>query len=291
MTRRKSRGNPNGFVFGLYSRGGGKGSKTRRSDNPLIHQMSQHRLIGHKEEVSLCRRANRGDRRAMDELVRCNIRFIIAMADRIRGPLPLEDALSEGVIGFMRAVRKFEPSRGYRLGTYASWHILARIRRASVKHVATIHIPLSARSLMRRFRSATENWKDHARTLCLFTDKERDRVDCASNALRPVSLDAPADEDGTETTPLLDLTAKRTTCPGEVADIMQFRELFRALGLLTPRERDVIMLRHMFGLKLDEVAVATRHHQPGRRVLTRERIRQIEEAALKKLRKRLQAFA
>ena len=245
-------------------------------------------LLTPAQEVSLGRRAQKGDRRAVHALVQHNLRLVVSVAKKYQNlGMSLLDLIQEGSVGLMRAAEKFDPSRGFRFSTYATWWIRQAILRALNEQSRLVRLP--------EYLSGRRNLVDHAREAL----RERlgrtpsdaevaaeaqvpvEQVTALAQASRPVaSLDAPLGEDGELA--LGDLI--RDSDPGaeELAEAEDRRSaVTQALSVLELREREVIRLR--YGLTdngrehtLEEV---------GRTLgLTRERIRQIETKALRRLR-------
>jgi RNA polymerase primary sigma factor len=257
-----------------------------------LAEIGRYPLLTAEQEMVLARRVANGDVEARQRLVEANLRLVVSIAKRYnKHSVSLLDLVQEGNLGLIRATQKFDPSRGFRFSTYATWWIRQAISRALAEHTRTIHVPVHVVELMYKIKRVTRTLyqelgrdpvvEEIARAVCL--PKER-VVELQSMAELPISLDAPLIED--EQYHLADtLEDTRTTAPSDVVAHQVLREhITTALESLGQRERQVIELR--YGLQdgychtLEEVSV---HFK-----LTRERIRQIEVKALRTLRQPIQ---
>jgi RNA polymerase primary sigma factor len=226
-------------------------------------------------------------KRAADLLIRGNLRLVIAMAGRFRGRgLDLPDLIQEGNLGLLKAVERFEPSRGFRFSTYAAWWIRQAITRGLAERGRPVRLPVNAHETLARLRWVElELWQEFGRDPT--EDELAERLGVRLERLREIrhaaddvaSLDAPVGADGGATLGALvpDLAALD---PATVAaDDDTRRAVQAALAQLDERERHVLELR--FGLRGDEPCTL---EEIGLRYgVTRERIRQIELRGLRKL--------
>jgi RNA polymerase primary sigma factor len=256
-----------------------------------IREIGQVQLLSPENEAALARRVQRGDAAARELMIKANLRLVVKIAHDFEGfGLPLLDLISEGNLGLMRAVERYDPAKGAKLSTYAAFYIKQRMRRAIADTGRLIRLPVYAQEkLLAIHRAETrlrgllgrtpsdEEISDEIRLSAIKVRRLR------TAALAPVSLDTPQDEDGTN--PVSDTVADEAApSPGEELTQEDTATLMQELMLyLPPRELQIIRQRFGFtngGEKtLDEIG-----HKMG---LTRERIRQLQNSALAKLRKRL----
>jgi RNA polymerase primary sigma factor len=244
-------------------------------------------MIPREEEIRLGKLALKGDQKAIQGLVEANLRFVVKVANRFSGAGPsLLDLINEGNIGLLQAARRFDPARNVKFISYAVWWIRQGIMQMLAEQSGPTRLPLKQAGLLYKIRTKTEELtKRHDREP---TPKElADALGVKVNeieeiqrvARRPVSLDSPITEDSE--TAYMDLMADEEA-PAVDHDLIENslrREIAALLGNLAPREREVIELR--FGIATEETLTL---EEVGQRLgLSRERIRQIEKKAKKKL--------
>jgi len=253
-----------------------------------LREIGKTPLLNNKEEVSLAKRIEAGDMEAKATLTEANLRLVVSIAKRYSGRgMSFPDLIQEGNIGLIRAVEKFDYRKGYKFSTYATWWIRQAITRAIADQARTIRIPVHmVETINRLIKTSSQLLQDLGRdpTLDELAREMGMPPERVSEIIRiapePLSLETPIGEE--EDSHLADfIEDHEATSPAEAASNMILREKIEdALNNLTPRERDVLKMR--FGLDdgysrtLEEVG---RHFK-----VTRERIRQIEAKALKKLR-------
>jgi RNA polymerase primary sigma factor len=253
-----------------------------------LKEIGTYPLLTADQELILAERVARGDPRARQKLVEANLRLVVSIAKRYSNQgLPLLDMIQEGNIGLMRAAQKFDYKRGFRFSTYATWWIRQAISRAIAEHSRTIHIPVHVVELIYKMKRIARRMYQEQGLEALPDQlasevglpKER-VVELLNMAEQPISLDAPVADD--EQYHLADMLEDASMMgPADQVSQQLLRDYIeKAMAVLTPRERRIIEMR--YGLQddhyhtLDEVSAEFK--------LTRERIRQIEVKALRKLR-------
>jgi RNA polymerase primary sigma factor len=283
-------------------------SKAFEADDPqalldkYLRSMGCIPLLSAKDEVEVARRIDDGGmdaELAKSQLVRANLRLVVSVAKQYayRG-LPLSDLIQEGNLGLMKAVEKFDWTKGFKFSTYASWWIRQAIIRAIESQIRTIRIPIYKLEVVNRVHQAQKflfqkfGREPSASEIATQLEVPVDEVDeLLKMTKEPMSLDAQVGEDG-ESTVIDFVENPDAENPADQLDQRDLRSsIDHVLAELTPREEKVIRMRYGIGepthYSLEEIG--------SRFALTRERIRQIEIKALRKLRhtqrkKGLEAF-
>jgi RNA polymerase primary sigma factor len=256
-----------------------------------LRQIGEYPLLTVEEEVKLARKIKRGDKEARARMVRSNLRLVVKIArDYSNFGLPLLDLISEGNIGLMKAVERFDPKKGGKLSTYAAWWIKQSIKRALANQSKTIRLPVHLVDKIAKLRRvSTQMTEELGREP---TDDElAEEVGMApakvaalkSAAIRPTSLDQPLNDE--DSTALGDIIGdEEAQDPYEMLRDKDLRdEVGDLLAVLDERERKIINSR--FGL--DGQKTKTLEEVGVKFGVTRERIRQLQNIALRKLRRAL----
>ncbi len=253
-----------------------------------LREISRISLLSAANESRLAERAEQGDKDARNHLIEANLRLVVSIAKKYVGQgLSLEDLIGEGNIGLIRAVTKFDYRKGFRFSTYATWWIKQAITRAILEGTRVVRLPVYImEEVMRVKRMTRQLYQELGREptpegigqrLGMTADRVSELMIWAEKVF---SLDAPLSEEEENTLgDIIEDVSERG--PAEITDQQLLREEIRkVLGQLTLRERQVIELR--FGLVDDHDHTL---EEVGKKLhVTRERVRQIEERAIRKLR-------
>ncbi|HLX96676.1 MAG TPA: sigma-70 family RNA polymerase sigma factor, partial [Verrucomicrobiae bacterium] len=257
-----------------------------------LREIGQVKLLTPAEEIVLAKRIRRGDQRAREQMIKANLRLVVKIAHDYEGMgLPLLDLINEGNIGLMKGVERFDPRKGAKLSTYASWWIKQSIKRALANQSKTIRLPVHVVDKVAHIRRAevklreTFDREPTDEELAHELDLDPRRIRQYRQASRaPVSLDAPIGDDASERVSEI-VADPNAAAPFDRLVQETDTELVReVLGTLDQRESKILALR--FGLKDGEER--TLEEVGAELGVTRERIRQIQEQALKKLREKME---
>ena len=251
-----------------------------------LQEIGKEELISVEEEVELAQRIKKGDRAALEKLTKANLRFVVSVAKQYQNQgLSLPDLINEGNLGLIKAAEKFDETRGFKFISYAVWWIRQSILQALAEQSRIVRLPLNQVGSLNKINKAFSKFEqENERTpspeeLADVLELPKEKVtDTLKVSGRHVSVDAPFIEG--EDNSLLDVL---TNSDSPVADKLLMdeslsREIYRALATLTERERDII--RFFFGIGCQEMTLEEIGEKFG---LTRERVRQIKEKAIRRL--------
>ena len=252
-----------------------------------LQEISREPMITVEEEVQLAQRIRQGDRRALDKLTRANLRFVVSVAKQYQNQgLSLPDLINEGNLGLIKAAEKFDETRGFKFISYAVWWIRQSILQALAEQSRHIRLPLNQVGLLNKINKEIARFEQQherrpspielAESLEVPVEKIEDTL---SQSGRQTSIDAPFVEG--EENSLLDVlpnSDSHTTDHSHMAQSLS-TEIDRALSTLTSREKEIIQM--LFGIGRQEMTLEEIGDHLG---LTRERVRQIKEKALRRMR-------
>jgi RNA polymerase primary sigma factor len=252
----------------------------------FLREAGRHPLLTAAQEVELSKRIERGDMQAKQRMIQSNLRLVVSIAKNYRNQgLPFLDLIQEGTLGLIRAVEKFDWRRGYKFSTYATWWIRQAVARALADKARTIRMPVHIVERLQKLNKAERMlWTQLGREPTLeevaeeasLPIEQAKEVKAAAHA--STSLDQPVGDQ--EDAVFGDFVAGDGPTPDEQVEVLlRSQALARALAALSDRERKVLILR--YGLDNSDPKTL---EDIGRRLdLTRERVRQIEGQALKRL--------
>ena len=252
-----------------------------------LQEIGKEELITVEEEVELAQRIKKGDQRALEKLTKANLRFVVSVAKQYQNQgLSLPDLINEGNLGLIKAAEKFDETRGFKFISYAVWWIRQSILQALAEQSRIVRLPLNQVGSLNKINKAYSRFeqeherKPTAEELSTELDLPADKIsDTLRVSGRHISVDAPFVEG--EANSLLDVLINDDSPDADFSLINESlsREIDRALATLTERERDIIKL--FFGIGCQEMTLEEIGEKFG---LTRERVRQIKEKAIRRLR-------
>lgn len=252
-----------------------------------LQEIGHEELLSVEEEVELAQKIKKGDRRALERLTRANLRFVVSVAKQYQNQgLSLPDLINEGNVGLIKAAEKFDETRGFKFISYAVWWIRQSILQAIAEQSRIVRLPLNQVGSVNKInRELNKFEQEHERRPSV--DEIADRIDLPEDKIeeamkannRHVSMDAPF-VDG-EDNSLLDVLADNNMPMADKALVQKSlrKEIDRAIELLNDREQKVV--RAFFGIGSPEM---TLEEIGDKYNLTRERVRQIKEKAIRRLR-------
>lgn len=252
-----------------------------------LQEIGREDLITVEKEVELAQRIRQGDRRALDQLVRANLRFVVSVAKQYQNQgLTLPDLINEGNLGLIKAAEKFDETRGFKFISYAVWWIRQSILQALAEQSRIVRLPLNQVGSLNKINKALVRFEQEnerrpsAQELAAELEIPADKiVDTLKVSGRHISVDAPF-VDGEENS-LLDVMVNDDSPKADNVLLQESlgKEIDRSLSTLTEREASIV--KHFFGVGCQEMTLEEIGEKFG---LTRERVRQIKEKAIRRLR-------
>lgn len=252
-----------------------------------LQEIGREELITVEEEVELAQRIRRGDQEALEKLTRANLRFVVSVAKQYQNQgISLPDLINEGNLGLIKAAEKFDETRGFKFISYAVWWIRQSILQALAEQSRIVRLPLNQVGSLNKINKALSKFEQENERmpspdeLAEMLEIPREKIaDTLRVSGRHVSVDAPF-VDG-EDNSLLDVLVNNDSPNADKGLVNESlnKEIERALSTLTERERDIV--RYFFGIGCQEMTLEEIGEKFG---LTRERVRQIKEKAIRRLR-------
>lgn len=265
-------------------------SITNRESESLekyLQEIGREDLLTAEEEVELAQRIRKGDREALEKLTKANLRFVVSVAKQYQNQgLSLPDLINEGNLGLIKAAEKFDETRGFKFISYAVWWIRQSIHQAIAEQSRIVRLPQNQVGSVSKINRALNKFEQenerrpNVSEIAEKTDLSEDKVEVALKSnTRHVSVDAPfSDSDDNS---LLDVLVNDDAPMADRSLVIESlrNEIAAALNILNDREQKII--KSFYGIGCQEMTLEEIGHATG---LTRERVRQIKEKAIRKLR-------
>lgn len=265
-------------------------SITNREDIALdkyLAEIAKENMVTMEEEVTLAREIKKGSQEALDRLVRSNLRFVVSVAKQYQNNgMTLTDLINEGNLGLIKAAKRFDETRGFKFISYAVWWIRQSMIQAMAENGRIVRLPLNRHTMIRKIKSASADLEQQlersptAEEISIHTSVSVTDIEDAwtiSSSMLSMDVPMPSGEGGT----FSDMISNNDLAPDErLLSESLATDIGRILSLLTQREADILKRYYGIGLRssqtLDEIG--------GQLNLTRERVRQLKEKALVRLR-------
>lgn len=266
-------------------------NRENASLDKYLQEIGHEELISAEEEVELARRIKTGDRKALEKLTKANLRFVVSVAKQYQNQgLSLPDLINEGNIGLLKAAEKFDETRGFKFISYAVWWIRQSILQAIAEQGRVVRLPLNQVGSMNRINKVLSKFEQENERrpsvdeIADKTDLPHEKIeDVLKVNTRQVSVDAPmADGDGTSMIDFMQSDSDSSTDEELLKESLR-AEIASALSVLNDRERNVI--EAFYGINQPECTMEEIGKKYG---LTRERVRQIREKAIRRLKQNTQ---
>lgn len=256
-----------------------------------LKDIEREPLLTAEEELDLAKKIKKGDDKAKKRMIQANLRLVVSIAKKYSYfGVPLLDLIEEGNLGLMKAVTKYNPKKGFRFSTYAAWWIKQYILRAVANQGKTVRVPVYMMELAAKWKKINEKLSQKlgrkpttseiSKSMKVSVKKaeELDRV-----MTQPTSLEAPIGEDDSGTVMDMIEDSKAVSPTEDLSNYLRQEKVADLLKKMNKREQEILSMR--FGLKDD--VTHTLEEVAERFKITRERVRQIEESALRKMRKNM----
>lgn len=266
-------------------------NRENASLDKYLQEIGHEELISAEEEVELARRIKTGDRKALEKLTKANLRFVVSVAKQYQNQgLSLPDLINEGNIGLLKAAEKFDETRGFKFISYAVWWIRQSILQAIAEQGRVVRLPLNQVGSVNRINKVLSKFEQEngrrpsVDEIADKTDLPHEKIeDVLKVNTRQVSVDAPmADGDGTSMIDFMQSDSDSSTDEELLKESLR-AEIASALSVLNDRERNVI--EAFYGINQPECTMEEIGKKYG---LTRERVRQIREKAIRRLKQNTQ---
>lgn len=266
-------------------------NRENASLDKYLQEIGHEELISAEDEVELARRIKTGDRKALEKLTKANLRFVVSVAKQYQNQgLSLPDLINEGNIGLLKAAEKFDETRGFKFISYAVWWIRQSILQAIAEQGRVVRLPLNQVGSVNRINKVLSKFEQENERrpsvdeIADKTDLPHEKIeDVLKVNTRQVSVDAPmADGDGTSMIDFMQSDSDSSTDEELLKESLR-AEIASALSVLNDRERNVI--EAFYGINQPECTMEEIGKKYG---LTRERVRQIREKAIRRLKQNTQ---